>query len=72
MSKYWKIGNSDDTLWWFAYAPNKEMAVKVVEDLMGPQNPARRIIHELPSCPAGYAHVDFGMPSQILNSSEDE
>jgi hypothetical protein len=70
MIKYFKIGNRDDTLSWFAQAPNREMAIKVVEDLMGPQNPSRRIVVELPSCPEGYT-VPGTPDSQILTESEE-
>jgi hypothetical protein len=51
--RYWKVGNRDDALPYYVLAPNKEMAVKVVEDLMGPINPSRRVVVELPSCPDG-------------------
>ena len=72
--KYWKIGNRDDTLSWYAIAPNKEMAIKVVEDLMGPQNPSKRIVQELPACPAGYRPtlpIDPAV-SEILTETEEE
>lgn len=70
MIKFWKIGNRDDTLSWYAQAPNREMAIKVVEDLMGPQNPSRRLVTELPGLPEGYK-LDSDVP-QILSESEEE
>jgi hypothetical protein len=70
MSKFWKIGNRDDTLPYFVQAPNREMAIKVVEDLMGPQNPSRRITQELVACPVGFKAI--GDEPQILTETEEE
>jgi hypothetical protein len=70
LNKYFKIGNRDDTLAWFAQAPNREMAIKVVEDLTGPQNPSRRIVTELPQRPHSYAAE--GDAAQILTEVEGE
>lgn len=76
MSKYWQVGNRDDTLVYNVFAPNKEMATKVVEDLMGPISPSRRLVTELPGCPEGYGYVVEGssldtVPPQILTNTEE-
>ena len=68
MSKYWKVGNREDTLAYNVMAPNREMAIKVVEDLMGPMNPSRRVVIELPEMPEGFTAVD-DIP-QILTEDE--
>jgi hypothetical protein len=68
MIKYWHFGSRDDTLRYYVMAPNKEMAVKVVEDLIGPLNPSRRLVIELPECPEGFA--PSGDESQILTEEE--
>ena len=66
--KYWQVGNRDDTLAYSVMAPNREMAIKVVEDLMGPMNPSRRVVTELPEHPEGY--VAIGDEPQILTEEE--
>lgn len=68
MSKFWQVGNRDDTLAYSVMAPNREMAIKVVEDLMGPINPSRRVVAELPECPEGFSAV--GDEPQILTEEE--
>jgi hypothetical protein len=68
MIKFFKVGNRDDTLAYNVMAPNREMAIKVVEDLMGPINPSRRVVTELPECPEGFTAVD-DVP-QILTEDE--
>lgn len=69
MSKFWNVGNRDDTLAYSVMAPNREMAIKVVEDLMGPMNPSRRVVTELPELPEGLQAV--GDAPQILTDSEE-
>lgn len=69
MSKYWKYGSRDDSLAYYVMAPNREMATKVVEDLVGPQNPSRRLVTELPGCPDGY-WADDSLELQLLNEEE--
>jgi hypothetical protein len=68
MSKYFKVGNRDDKLAYYVLAPNREMAIKVVEDLMGPMNPSRRVVTELPAKPEGLVAA-VGEP-QILTEEE--
>lgn len=70
MTRFWKVGSRDDTLAYYVLAPNKEMAAKVVEDLIGPQNPSRRLITELPACPEGLT-VEGDQP-QILGGELEE
>jgi hypothetical protein len=68
LSKFFKVGNRDDTLAYNVQAPNREMAIKVVEDLMGPMNPSRRLVTELAGQPEGFVAV--GEAPQILTEEE--
>jgi hypothetical protein len=54
MSKFWKIGSRQDSLFYYAYAPNRETAIKLAEAFTGPMNPNNRVTVELPAMPAGY------------------
>lgn len=54
MSKIWKVGSKQDTLFYVAAAPNWETAAKLVESMTGPMNPNQRVIQELPEAPPGY------------------
>lgn len=45
---YWKIGNRDDDLSFYVSAETKEMAVRVVEELVGPINPAHLVAKKVP------------------------
>lgn len=54
MSKFWKIGSRVDTLSYYAAAPNRETAVKLVERMTGPMNPNAVIAKELQDPPEGY------------------
>lgn len=72
MSKYYSIKNKYDDLAYFVYAPAPEIALRVVENLIGPMNPATRVIHELPECPPGYSMVLAGSPPQFLEESTDD
>lgn len=54
MSKFWQYNSRDDMLSYYVYAPTNVLAIKVVEDLVGPQNPSRRVLIELEKCPEGY------------------
>ena len=66
--KYWQIRSKADELSYYAYAPTEAAAIKAVETLMGPQNPAQRIVRELPGCPEGFQHS--GDESQLLEPVE--
>lgn len=54
MSKFWKIGSKQDSLFYYAAAPNRETAVALVEKMTGPMNPNQRVVQELPDKPDGY------------------
>jgi hypothetical protein len=69
MSKFFRVGNRVDTLAYYVLAPNRETAIKVVEDLTGPMNPSRAVVTELSECPEGYTAA--GEEPQILMESEE-
>jgi len=54
MSKIFKVGSKQDTLAYYVAAPNRETAIHLVEKWTGPQNPAVRVVVELPAPPDGY------------------
>jgi hypothetical protein len=68
--KFWKIGSREDTLGFYACADTSEQAVSLVEALIGPQNPARRVVRQLPECPKGYRLS--GLEPCLLEESDDD
>ena len=54
MSKIFKVGSKQDTLVYYAAAPNREMAIHLVEQWTGPMNPSNRVVVEVPVPPPGY------------------
>jgi hypothetical protein len=69
MSKYWSIRSRVDALPFYAFAPSKEAAVRVVEALMGPMNPSHRTVAALAECPEGYRATSS--EPHILDPDED-
>ena len=56
--KIWKVGTKQDSLSYYAMAPNRETAVHLVEKMTGPMNPSSRVVTELPRRPEGYKLTD--------------
>lgn len=54
MSKFWKVTSPPNELAYYASAPNKETAVKLVEGMTGPMNPNSVVLKELTELPPGY------------------
>jgi len=54
MTKYWKVGTKEDSLFYYAVAPNRNVAIRLVEQIVGPFNPSRVLCTELPQAPRGY------------------
>jgi hypothetical protein len=52
--KYWKVGTKEDSLFYYAVAPNRNVAIRLVEQIVGPFNPSRVLCTELPQAPKGY------------------
>lgn len=56
--KFFSIRSRDDSLAYYVVAINEQQAVKTVESLTGPMNPAHRKVVELPEAPKGYVFTD--------------
>lgn len=69
MSKFWKIGSKDDSLYYYAAAPNRDMAIKVVTDMVGPLK--HGTIFELGGLPDGYM-LDGQIPCLVVEDPEYE
>lgn len=54
MSKFFKVGSKDDSLFYYVAAANRDTAIHTAEKLSGPMNPNRRVVTELPEMPKGY------------------
>ena len=54
MSKFFQVGSRQDSLSYIAAAPNRETAIKLVEAMTGPMNPAAVLCKELSTYPPGY------------------
>lgn len=52
--KIFSIRSRDDSLAYYVAALNEQQAVRLVEGLMGPMNPAHRKVQELVVPPKGY------------------
>ena len=60
MSKMWKVGSKQDSLSYYAAAPNRETAIKLAEALTGPMNPGQVVCSEL--LPGLRPSMRFGVP----------
>ena len=54
MTRYWKVSMPENTIAYYAVAPNRGVAIRLVEQFTGPMNPSRVECIELPQVPKGY------------------
>jgi|GEM_PF-2235637 len=70
MIKYWKVGTKDDTISYYAVAPNRNVAIRLVEQISGPFNPSRVLCTELPQAPRGYK-ITGDVSQSVLDEDPD-
>ena len=62
MSKYWKIGSAGHALSYYAFAPNRDSAIKKVDSVIGGLNPAKILVKEIRADEVPEAEGVFGLP----------
>jgi hypothetical protein len=70
MTKYWKVGTKEDRLSYYVVAPNRNVAIRLVEQIVGPFNPSRVLCTELPQAPRGY-NITGDLSQSVLEEDPD-
>lgn len=61
--KYWKIGSAGHALSYYAFAPNRDSAIKQVEIVLGGHNPSKLLVKEIRADEVPEDEGVFGLPA---------